>query len=215
MCITFIEAGESFMISCLALVLFSPHVIRNLLHLFPLSLYYWGQNPTPASLYCSFCWEDIKGICHLLLFCSGFHSSALCSSISDMFCIYSISSLLWSWICALHSMNIYFFYFHPNQGLLRRAPNMVQRTEPRTLSWFSKTAWRSVRGTSQKYLSSSRRCSASSRLRMWPRWSRSSRVCLMAPLSGQPRSVSQVWRSLVEYRHHPDKAAGFCVCEKK
>lgn len=28
------------------------------------------------------------------------------------------------------------FYFHPNQEQLRRAPNMVPRIEPRTLSWF-------------------------------------------------------------------------------
>lgn len=76
----FIEAKESFMISCLALVLFSLHIIKVSLPSVSHLCHYQGENlclPTLAFPYCSFSWEDIKDICHLIFFCPVCHSSAI------------------------------------------------------------------------------------------------------------------------------------------
>lgn len=92
---------------------------------------------------------------------------------------YHISDSLFSELC-------------PKQELQRKAPNMVQRTELRTSSWFWRTEWRSVRGTNLRSLNSFRKSSLSSSPLTSPKWSRSNKVCLMEPLNGRPRSASQV-----------------------
>ena len=108
-----------------------------------------------------------------------------------------------------------------DQGRRRRAPSTVRRTEPRTSSWSSRTAWRSVRGTNQRSLNSFRKCSPSSRPPTSPRWSRSNRACSMAPPNGRPRSASQVrgggggwqtWSALKS--EETEHVTCLCVCMK-
>lgn len=78
------------------------------------------------------------------------------------------------------------------QGQPRRVLNMERRTEPRTLSWCLRTAWRYVRGTNQKYLNWSKKCLPSQSRPTSPTWSRSNRACSMALPNGRRRSASQV-----------------------
>lgn len=103
-----------------------------------------------------------------------------------------------SCLCLPFLTFVHFLNCRTNQEQQRRAPNMVQRTEPRTSSWFSKTAWRSARGTNLRSLNSFRKSSPFPSPPMSPKWSRSNRACSMAPLNGQPRSASQV-RGEVQY----------------
>lgn len=84
-------------------------------------------------------------------------------------------------------------FIHPShQELQRRAPSTGRRTEPRTSSWSWRTAWRSERGTNQKSLSKSRKCSASTKQPTARRWNKSSRACWMGLPNGRQRSASQV-----------------------
>lgn len=104
-----------------------------------------------------------------------------------------------------HTFLVYFIFdvcnvFHSKRALLhldicasqelqRRALNMGLRTEPRTSSWSWRTAWRSERETSQRSLNKSWTCSVSTNKPTACRWSKSSKVCLTEPPSGQQRSA--------------------------
>lgn len=155
----FMEARESFMISCLALVLFSLHIIKVSLPSVSHLCHYQGENlclPTLAFPYCSYSWEDIKDICHLVFFCPIFHSSAIVCfhlwhypylqhfliqvELNFPFLVSVIQHVLNTYISLYFNFAILLTFISyprpPNQEQPRRAPNMVLRTEPRTLSWF-------------------------------------------------------------------------------
>lgn len=70
---------------------------------------------------------------------------------------------------------------------------MEQKTAPRISSWPWKTGWRSERGTNQRSLSWSGRCSSSPKPFTLSKWRPSSRACWTGRQSGRPRSPSQVW----------------------